>query len=85
MKTYRKNIPDGMRDMVYGEIKTAKELGITVNAKKAEELLKTSGKNSYVDVIYGDTDSLYISYETLVKTIDGQEDMSGEIDPDAQG
>ena len=32
-----------------------KELGITVNAKKAEELLKTSGKNSYVDVIYGDS------------------------------
>lgn len=55
-----------------------KELGITVNAKKAEKLLKTSGKNSYVDVIYGDTDSLYISYETLVKTIDGHEKMTPE-------
>ena len=30
MKTYRKNIPDGMRDMVYGEIKTVKELSDTL-------------------------------------------------------
>ena len=41
-----------------------KELGITVNAKKAEELLKTSGKNSYVDVIYGDTDS--VAHNSLI-------------------
>ncbi len=27
MKTFRKNIPDGMRDMIYGEIKTVREIG----------------------------------------------------------
>ena len=43
MKTYRKNIPDGMRDMVYGEIKTAKELG--------DKLLKLYQKRGYAEVV----------------------------------
>jgi DNA polymerase elongation subunit (family B) len=51
-------------------------LGITVNAEKAEKILRESGKKSYVDVIYGDTDSLYISYNQLVNTIEGHENMS---------
>lgn len=54
------------------------KLGITVNSDKAYDILKKSGKESFVDVIYGDTDSLYISYETLVKTIDGYENMTAE-------
>ena len=49
-----------------------KQLGITVDANKAEQLLKDSGKKSYVDVIYGDTDScikdsLLITYDKLLK------------------
>jgi DNA polymerase elongation subunit (family B) len=53
-----------------------KSLGITVDPEKAESILRESGKKSFVDVIYGDTDSLYISYETLVKTIDGYEKLT---------
>ena len=43
MKTYRKNIPDGMRDMVYGEIKTVKEIG--------ESLLSLYQKRGYAEVV----------------------------------
>ena len=53
-----------------------KELGITVDIENAEKLLQNTGAKSFVDVIYGDTDSLYISYENFVKTIDGYENMS---------
>ena len=55
-----------------------KELGITVNADKARKMLAESGKESFVEVIYSDTDSLYIVYNQLVKTIDGHEKMSAE-------
>lgn len=51
-------------------------LGITVNVEKAYKLLANSGQKSFVDVIYGDTDSLYISYNLLVNTIDGFEKMT---------
>ena len=53
-----------------------KSLGITVNPDNAERILRESGKESFVEVIYGDTDSLYISYENLVKSIDGYENMT---------
>ena len=53
-----------------------KALGITVDAEKAEKQLRESGKSSFVEVIYGDTDSLYISYNQLVKTIDGWEKLT---------
>ena len=43
MKTYRNNIPDGMRDMVYGEIKTVKEIG--------ESLLSLYQKRGYAEVV----------------------------------
>ena len=55
-----------------------KQLGITVDPVKAKQLLANSGQASYVDVIYGDTDSLYISYELLAKTIDGYDNMTPE-------
>ena len=51
-------------------------LGIVVKPEHAETVLRESGKDSFVEVVYGDTDSLYISYENLVKTIDGWENMS---------
>ncbi len=43
MKVYRKNIPDGMRDMVYGEIKTVKEIG--------DILLGLYQKRGYAEVV----------------------------------
>lgn len=43
MKTNRKNIPDGMRDMVYSEIKTVKEL--------SEKLLALYEKRGYAEVV----------------------------------
>ena len=53
-----------------------KALGITVNPDKALRILNESGDESFVKVIYGDTDSLYISYNQLVRTIDGYEKMT---------
>lgn len=53
-----------------------KSLGIKVDPAHAEQVLRESGEESFVKVIYGDTDSLYISYENLVKTIDGWDKMS---------
>lgn len=53
-----------------------RQLEITVNPERAEQILRESGEESFVKVIYGDTDSLYISYENLVKTIDGYENMT---------
>ena len=43
MSIRRKNIPDGMRDMVYGEIKTVKEIG--------ESLLSLYQKRGYAEVV----------------------------------
>lgn len=43
MKVYRNNIPDGMRDLIYGEIKTANELG--------EALLNSYEKIGYARVV----------------------------------
>lgn len=49
-----------------------KKLGITVNPEKCKRLL-----NKYFDpLIYGDTDSLYSEYDTLLQTIDGYDTMS---------
>ena len=48
-----------------------KELGIEVDPISAEELLKKSGKKSYVDVIYGDTDSVASNSLINIKLTDG--------------
>lgn len=53
-----------------------RELGISVDIDRAEKILRDSGKESFVEVVYGDTDSLYISYENFVKTINGWEKMT---------
>lgn len=76
IKLMENHIPEYIKNEWPNLIEVHKTLGITVNPKKAKEVLAKSGKNSYVDVIYGDTDSLYISYENLVKTIDGWENMT---------
>ena len=76
IKLMENHIPEYIKTNWPTMIDVHKTLGITVNPNKAKEVLAKSGKNSYVDVIYGDTDSLYISYENLVKTIDGWENMT---------
>ena len=43
IKTNRKNIPDGMRDMVYGEIKTVKDI--------SEKLLSFYQSRGYTEVV----------------------------------
>ena len=67
-----------------------KKLGITVNEERAKQILKqvyyvpesldpdTYNKPSYVLIVYGDTDSLYIKYDDLLKTINGIETMTIE-------
>lgn len=76
IKLMENHIPEYIKNNWSTMIDVHKTLGITVNPNKAKEVLAKSGKKSYVDVIYGDTDSLYISYENLVKTIDGWENMT---------
>lgn len=76
IKLMENHIPEYIKNNWPTMIDVHKTLGITINPNKAKEVLAKSGKNSYVDVIYGDTDSLYISYENLVKTIDGWENMT---------
>lgn len=67
-----------------------KQLGIEVDPVAAKRVLdtvyyvpkfqdpETYNEPSYVLPVYGDTDSLYISYEHLLKTIKGYENMSIE-------
>ena len=72
------HIPEYIREEWPKMTDVHKELGITVDPIKAQKLLNDSGQKSFVDVIYGDTDSLYISYENLVKSIDNWESISPE-------
>jgi DNA polymerase elongation subunit (family B) len=76
IKIMESHIPEYIKNEWPTMTNVHKELGITVDSKKANELLKNSGKYSYVDVIYGDTDSMYISYNQLVETISGYEKMT---------
>jgi DNA polymerase elongation subunit (family B) len=76
IKLMENHIPEYIKNEWPNLTEVHKTLGITVDPKKAKDILNKSGQNSYVDVIYGDTDSLYISYNQLVKTIDGWENMT---------
>ena len=49
-----------------------KKLGITVNPEKCKKLLNVD----FDPLIYGDTDSLYSEYDTLLQTIDGYDTMT---------
>lgn len=55
IKLMENHIPEYIREEWPKMTDVHKELGITVDPVKAEALLKASGKNSYVDVIYGDS------------------------------
>lgn len=78
IKLMENHIPEYIREEWPKMTDVHKELGITVDPIKAQKLLNDSGQKSFVDVIYGDTDSLYISYENLVKSIDNWESISPE-------
>lgn len=50
------------------------ELGIKLKPKVViDQILKDSHDNSLVTCVYGDTDSLYLSYKDLIDTIEGSE------------
>jgi DNA polymerase elongation subunit (family B) len=78
IKLMENHIPEYIREEWPKMTDVHKELGITVDPVKAQKLLNDNGQKSFVDVIYGDTDSLYISYENLVKSIDNWESISPE-------
>ena len=78
IKLMENHIPEYIREEWPKMTDVHKELGITVDPIKAQKLLNDSGQKSFVDAIYGDTDSLYISYENLVKSIDNWENMTPE-------
>ena len=78
IKLMENHIPEYIRTEWPNMTDVHKALGIEVDKVAANNMLKTTGKQSFVDVIYGDTDSLYISYENFVKTIKGYENMTPE-------
>jgi DNA polymerase elongation subunit (family B) len=78
IKLMENHIPEYIREEWPKMTDVHKELGITVDPINAQRLLNNNGQKSFVDVIYGDTDSLYISYENLVKSIDNWENISPE-------
>lgn len=78
IKLMENHIPEYIRTEWPKMTDVHKALGIEVDRAAAENMLKTTGKQSFVDVIYGDTDSLYISYENFIKTIKGYENMTPE-------
>ena len=76
IKLMEEHIPEYIREEWPYMTDVHKELGIKVDPVKAKQILDYSGQKSFVDVIYGDTDSLYISYNQLVNTIEGHENMT---------
>ena len=84
------HIPDHIAKVWPDLTDVHKQLGITVNKEKCKSILEhayyVSEKEdpdaynhpSFVLPVYGDTDSLYISYNELIKTIDGYEKLTVE-------
>lgn len=82
------HIPDFWRENWTKMTDVHKMLGIEVDEKKAADVLARAyyakddpdayQNPSYVEMCYGDTDSLYISYNGLLNTVRGVENMSLE-------
>ena len=54
-----------------------KELRINlIDDEKISDIINENPQKSLVKIVYGDTDSLYISYEPLLRTIEGYENLS---------
>ena len=57
-------------------IEIQKKLGLKLKSEEEiEEIKRNSLSNSLCYVVYGDTDSLYISYKSLLETIQGSDKM----------
>lgn len=74
--TMENHIPEYLRENWIGLKDLHKSLGIKVNEEKAKSILKQTG--DFVKIVYGDTDSLYISYKGLLDSLEGSETMSLE-------
>lgn len=84
------HIPDFWRENWIGLKDLHKQLGIEVDEKKAREILDNAyfvpekddpdayHKSSFVIPVYGDTDSNYLSYNELLNSIKGIDEMSLE-------
>lgn len=84
------HIPDFWRNNWIGLKDLHKELGIEVDEQKAKHILDTTyfvpeeddpdayHKSSFVIPVYGDTDSNYLSYNELLNSIKGIENMTSE-------
>ncbi len=68
------HIPEFLNNEWSNLTEVHKMLGITINPNKVNEIIKSGG--NLAQIIYGDTDSLYISYENLLSTINGYEKMT---------
>jgi DNA polymerase elongation subunit (family B) len=68
------HIPTYMRDNWLKLSELHEKLGVEVDQKKTKEIIKKEGE--LLKLVYGDTDSLYISYENLLKTLKGYDKMS---------
>jgi len=82
------HIPEWYREHWVESTDLHAKLGIEVDPDQAKQALEDATlitaeqdpdayhKRSFVTVVYGDTDSLYISYNQLLKSIKGYEDLS---------
>lgn len=68
------HIPSFMRDNWMNLNDLHKKLGVEIDVAKASKILSKEG--DFLKLVYGDTDSLYISYENLLKTLKGYDKMS---------
>jgi DNA polymerase elongation subunit (family B) len=74
--TMENHIPEYLRENWIDLKDLHKSLGIKVDVNKAKSILKETG--DFVKIVYGDTDSLYISYKGLLDSLEGSETMSME-------
>ena len=84
------HIPDWFRENWVNATELHKKLGIEVDPEAAKKALSEAPlvteaqdlnayhKQSFVTAVYGDTDSLYMSYGQLLKTVKGYEKMTIE-------
>lgn len=74
--TMEKHIPEYLRNNWIDLKDLHKSLGIEVDEVKAKSILDKYG--DFVQIVYGDTDSLYISYKGLLESLKGYDKMTLE-------
>ena len=78
IKLMENHIPEYIRENWPYMTDVHKQLGIEIDLNSVKQMIEVNRITSFVSTIYGDTDSLYISYENFVKTIKGWENMTPE-------